>query len=286
MSNHTTSASSAIVTINSVDLRPIEVDRQRVVTLAMIDEVHGRPSGTARRSFNTHRSRLTEGKHFGKMSANEFRTRFPGVISHRVTEDITYLNERGYLMLVKSFTDDLAWEVQDMLVASYFNMKLVDIGVARKVPRADLSREARLTMAQNLKLAKMAGLTGNQALLAANKGTAEMTGINSLVLMGITHMNAPQNENLLCPTDIAKRIGGGVSARAVNLLLTDLGLQTAIRDHRNVIQYEPTQAGVDAGGVMQDTDKRHSTGAPVRQLRWASSIVHVVEDAMQQDHAA
>ena len=38
-------------------------------------------------------------------------------------EDVTLLTESGYLMLVKSFTDDLAWEVQRELVKTYFNKK-------------------------------------------------------------------------------------------------------------------------------------------------------------------
>lgn len=109
-----------IVSINGAVLPVIEINNERVVTLSMIDEAHGRASGTARRSFNEHRERFTKGKHFQKMSADEFRTRFPGVISDRATEDITLVTERGYLLLVKSFTDDLAWQVQDMLVESYF----------------------------------------------------------------------------------------------------------------------------------------------------------------------
>ncbi len=37
------------------------------------------------------------------------------------------MTESGYLMLVKSFTDDLAWEVQRQLVSSYFRVRqLVD----------------------------------------------------------------------------------------------------------------------------------------------------------------
>ena len=37
--------------------------------------------------------------------------------------DITFITESGYLMLVKSFTDELSWNVQRMLVNSYFNYK-------------------------------------------------------------------------------------------------------------------------------------------------------------------
>ena len=40
-------------------------------------------------------------------------------------KDIKIFTERGYLKLVKSFTDDLSWEVQDILVDSYFKLKQV-----------------------------------------------------------------------------------------------------------------------------------------------------------------
>ncbi len=35
----------------------------------------------------------------------------------------TFLTETGYLMLVKSFTDDLAWSVQRELVNNYFRFR-------------------------------------------------------------------------------------------------------------------------------------------------------------------
>ena len=35
----------------------------------------------------------------------------------------TLITESGYLMLVKSFTDDLAWKVQRELVNTYFRVK-------------------------------------------------------------------------------------------------------------------------------------------------------------------
>ena len=73
----------------------------------MMDQVHGCPDGTARRALNAHKSKMTDGRHCFKICADEFRSRFPGVISDRATEDLTILTERSYLVLVKSFTDDL-----------------------------------------------------------------------------------------------------------------------------------------------------------------------------------
>ncbi len=144
-------------------------------------------------------------------------------------------------------------------------------------PKVDVARECRLTLSQNLKLAKMMGLSGNQALLSANRATVAMTGIDTLRLMGATHITAPQNEALLSPSDIGVRAGIG-SARAVNKRLCDLGLQQQYRDGKGHAYYEPTAIGRELGGVLQDTGKRHSTGTPVRQLRWASSIIRQVQE--------
>lgn len=57
------------------------------------------------------------------MSASEFRSRFAPRLSQRVTEDITLLSESGYLMLVKSFSDDLSWQVQRQIVKAYFRTR-------------------------------------------------------------------------------------------------------------------------------------------------------------------
>lgn len=115
-----------IIKINNHDISIKEYKGQRVVTFKDIDAVHGRPEGTARKRFSDNRERLTEGKHFIKITASEFRTTI-GNMDLRQQNDVILVTERGYLMLVKSFTDDLAWEVQDQLVDNYFRVRqLVD----------------------------------------------------------------------------------------------------------------------------------------------------------------
>ena len=50
---------------------------ERVLTLAMIDEMHERQEGTARKRFNENKDRFLEGKHFHKITSKEasvFRT--------------------------------------------------------------------------------------------------------------------------------------------------------------------------------------------------------------------
>lgn len=91
----------------------------RVITFKDIDMVHERPEGTARKRFSDNKEHFIEGVDFFKITPSEFRTAI-GDMDLRQQNDITLITESGYLMLVKSFTDDLAWTVQRQLVNSYF----------------------------------------------------------------------------------------------------------------------------------------------------------------------
>ena len=93
-----------------------EFKGKRVVTLADIDNVHERPDGTARKRFNDNKIRFVEGEDYIVRNSDEAKTEF-GITA---PNGLTLITEQGYLMLVKSFTDDLAWEVQRQLVNSYF----------------------------------------------------------------------------------------------------------------------------------------------------------------------
>lgn len=107
---------SNIVKINDTSVQVVKHQGQRVVTLAMMDQVHGRPEGTARKRFNDNKERMIEGRHYFVRNSDEAKNEL-GVIA---PNGLTLLTERGYLVLVKSFTDDLAWQVQEQLVDGYF----------------------------------------------------------------------------------------------------------------------------------------------------------------------
>lgn len=108
-----------LVKIGNQEIFAKEFNNQRVVTFKDIDVVHERPEGTARKRFNDNKKHFIEGVDYFKISPSEFRTTI-GDMDLRQQNDITLIAESGYLMLVKSFTDDLAWEVQRQLVDSYF----------------------------------------------------------------------------------------------------------------------------------------------------------------------
>ena len=113
------------ISVSGTTLPYIEYQSEPVVTFAMIDAVHQRPQGTAKRNFNQNKRHLIQGEDFYPIdlkSEYEIRTRYPGLFPEMASR-VTFLTETGYLMLVKSFTDDLAWQVQRQLVKSYFRVK-------------------------------------------------------------------------------------------------------------------------------------------------------------------
>ena len=111
------------ITIHGTELPIKEYQGERVVTLKEIDAVHRRPEGTARKRFNDNRKHFIKGVDFFQVCASEIRTHKLMDISPKTHENVALITESGYLMLVKSFTDDLAWDVQRQLVNSYFRVR-------------------------------------------------------------------------------------------------------------------------------------------------------------------
>lgn len=109
-----------LICIGEAEVLIKEYNGQRVVTFKDIDTVHQRPSGTANKRFIDNKKRFIEGEDYFTVSSSEIRKTHIFPISDNDFKDKTLITESGYLMLVKSFTDDLAWEVQRQLVKSYF----------------------------------------------------------------------------------------------------------------------------------------------------------------------
>ena len=56
------------------------------------------------------------------------------------TRGITVLTETGYLMIVKTFTDDLSWSVQRQLVNNYFEKRVAQ-NVVDEMPKIDIDKD-------------------------------------------------------------------------------------------------------------------------------------------------
>ena len=107
------------IAIGNTNVAIKEYKGQRVVTFKDIDTVHGRPDGTARRNFNRNKEHFIEGEDFFVRNSYEAKKEY----SATAPNGLTLLTESGYLMLAKSFTDKVAWDVQRALVKSYFRAK-------------------------------------------------------------------------------------------------------------------------------------------------------------------
>lgn len=101
-----------LVHIGNADISIKEYKGERVVTFKDIDMVHERPDGTARKIFNDNKKHFILGEDYFVRNSDEAKGEF-GVTA---PNGMYLFTEQGYLMLAKSFTDDLAWEVQKKLV--------------------------------------------------------------------------------------------------------------------------------------------------------------------------
>lgn len=113
-----------LIKIQDTEIRSIEYQGRRMVTFTMVDQLHRRPDGTARKRFNDHRARFAEGEDFVEIDQpSVLRTLGFERPQGGTAPSVTLLTESGYLMLVKPFSDDLAWRVQRDLVNVYFKAK-------------------------------------------------------------------------------------------------------------------------------------------------------------------
>lgn len=104
----------------SAELPEVKIcNSQRVVTFKDIDTVHQRTDGTAGRSFRANKKHFIEGVDYFRRNPSEARNEY-GIAA---PNGLIVLTESGYLMIVKSFTDDLSWDVQRRLVNSYFQQQ-------------------------------------------------------------------------------------------------------------------------------------------------------------------
>ena len=113
-----------IITVENTEMHIREYNGQRVVTFKDIDLVHQNKNGVARRNFNRNKKHFIEGEdYFTLTRAVSNETNCPIRNISVPNKGITVLTESGYLLIAKSFTDDLSWQVQRTLVNNYFKNK-------------------------------------------------------------------------------------------------------------------------------------------------------------------
>ncbi len=114
-----------LVKIEGTELAIREYNGQRVVTLKDIDRVHEKKTDTAKKSFQKHKKHFILGEDYFEITRRELGERYSPKEKIMGNPSLTtyLLTESGYLMIVKTFTDDLSWQVQRQLVNAYFKAK-------------------------------------------------------------------------------------------------------------------------------------------------------------------
>lgn len=117
-----------LITINNTEVEVKEYEGLRVVTAWDIAKVHSREVKRINEQFNRNKEKMIENEDFFIIKRNEI----PKSLSATLMDlwefapsmnEMVLFTESGYLMLVKTFTDDLSWDIQRQLVKTYFRFK-------------------------------------------------------------------------------------------------------------------------------------------------------------------
>lgn len=117
-----------IIIINNEKIEVKEYEGLRVVTAWDIAKVHKREVKTINQSFKLVKDKMIENEDYFIIEKSE-KLRSENLTLKNLwdnapaAKEIILFTESGYLMLVKTFTDDLSWNIQRQLVKTYFRFK-------------------------------------------------------------------------------------------------------------------------------------------------------------------
>lgn len=142
-----------LVKINNVELGIKEYKKERVITAWDIGKVHNRDVGEINKIFNRNKDKFILNEDYFILKIKDFSERFKTIqdfIPNNVKE-IVLFTESGYLMLVKTFNDDLSWQIQRQLVKGYFKLKEIKSSIDKDKRLEIMEKNANIRMAKMLK---------------------------------------------------------------------------------------------------------------------------------------
>jgi len=116
---------SNIINIAGQEIEQIIYKGEPVLTYKMIDDLHSRPDGTARKTFSNNKERFILNEDFFNIKYDEIGTflNANNIHNQMIRSSINLFTQTGYLLFVKTFTDDKSWEIQKALIKCYFIVK-------------------------------------------------------------------------------------------------------------------------------------------------------------------
>ena len=137
---------------NLRELQIIEYSDMRVLTTQQIAEAYGTDAQVITNNFNRNKDRYVEGKHFVCLTGDgkaEFIKKNQNDFSSFTRAKAIYLwTKKGAFLHAKSLNTDIAWEVYDRLVDSYFDHSNLLDGMSPEL-KATLIVDKRVTKVEH-----------------------------------------------------------------------------------------------------------------------------------------
>lgn len=114
------------VKVNNYEMMVKEYNDQRVVTTKDIAKAHKKTVKAVNQQLERNKHRLIENEDYFVVSREKAKVTdcdLEKYFNSNAQKEIYLFTETGYMMLVKTFSDNLSWEVQRQLVNTYFKMK-------------------------------------------------------------------------------------------------------------------------------------------------------------------
>ena len=208
-----------LVKINEEEIIVKEYENQRVVTAWDIAKVHNREVREITQNFNYVKDKLLKGEDYflvNKEKVSESKILIQDFIPNNVKE-IVLFSESGYLMLVKTFTDDLSWDIQRQLVKGYFKLKELKSSVDKDKRLEIMEKNANVRMAKMLKSLIPFSKSERYKEILVSEATKVLTGRE---LIPPTEVEA----KTITATQIAEILG--VSVQKIGIISNKYNLKT------------------------------------------------------------
>lgn len=184
------------------------------------------------------------------------------------SQSVNHVNESGMYALIFGSTKSEAKHFKKWVTSEVLPSIRKTGSYVAKGPLTPLkaTAEAAKAFAPLVRVARLLGCDKNAAAISANQAIYLMTNINLMQQLGQGQLEAEQQDSQwYTPTELGKLIG--TSARGVNLLLAESGLQMKMGE-----KWEATDAGRDFCRLF-DTSKKHHSGVPVTQMKWSRNVL-------------
>ena len=208
-----------LVKINNVELGIKEYKKERVVTAWDIAKVHNREVREITQNFNYVKDKLLKDEDYflvNKEKISESKILIQDFIPNNVKE-IPLFTESGYLMLVKTFTDDLSWQIQRQLVKGYFKLKELKSSIDKDKRLEIMEKNANVRMAKMLKSLIPFSKSERYKEILVSEATKVLTGRELIP--------PPEVEaRTITATQIAEKLG--VSVQKIGIISNKYNLKT------------------------------------------------------------